>query len=269
MSVILEKYINFREEKGSILCLGLDPATPEMGGGMPESYFDTLSDSDAIARFCLDIIDETADSCCAVKMNAQYTFPLLPEHYESINKSAHEKGMLSILDVKLGDIGSSNDALLFWAKKVDFDAITFSPFAGNIKETVKKAHLFGIGVFVLTLMSNPEAVYFMREARIEGKKGYEWIAEQAGLCSADGVVVGATNTTEDEFAEIRELVGENCIILVPGVGAQGGDAERAIKFGGENIMINVGRAIIYDKSPAEAAEKYKNNFNRIRWGIEK
>ena len=65
--------------------------------------------------------------------------------------------MLAILDHKLNDIGSTNNSAMYWIKEMGFDAFTFSPFAGNTKETVETAHMKDLGVIVLTLMSNPKA----------------------------------------------------------------------------------------------------------------
>ena len=99
----------------------------------------------------------------------------------------------------------------------------------------------------------------MRDAVIEGKKGYEWIATQIRKENCDGAVVGATNS-ENEIKKIRQMMGEEKVMLVPGIGAQGGEIESVLKNGGKTL-INVGRSVIYGKNPEEKAKFYKNEFN--------
>ena len=89
---------------------------------------------------------------------------------------------------------------------------------------------------------------------MEGKRGYEWIAGEVARFGGDGVVVGATNN-EREMIEIREIIGNEKIILIPGIGKQGGDLE-TVKAAGENILVNVGRDIIYADDPEGKAKEY-------------
>jgi len=245
MAEFLQKYLNAREEKNSILCIGLDPAQP----GLRKE--NTMPDDD-IMGFCLNIIDKTSPYACAFKANSQYIlFDLNMEQLQELNQKIHKAGSLSILDHKLSDIGSSNLAAIHSANKAGFDAITFSPFAGNIKEAVNQCHSNGLGIFVLTLMSNPEA-RIQKEFSRSGENLYEWIATEAK--EADGLVVGLTeNATENEIQRIREIAGKDRILLCPGVGAQGGSADKLTEG---NSLVNVGRDIIYSKDPAKKASEF-------------
>ncbi|MCX6778019.1 MAG: orotidine 5'-phosphate decarboxylase [Candidatus Micrarchaeota archaeon] len=193
----------------------------------------------------------------------QYVMPLSLDDYKKINSAAHAAGLISILDNKLGDIGASNEAGIYWAAQAGFDALTFSPFAGNIEETTGFAHDKNLGIIVLTLMSNPEAKYFMRDNAIGGKKGYEWIAHEIGRCGSDGAVVGATNKDTDAIAQIRKAIGQEKVILIPGVGAQGGDLKSTHSAFGRNILVNVGRAVLYAKNPGTAAKEYNEMLNGL------
>jgi orotidine-5'-phosphate decarboxylase len=94
----------------------------------------------------------------------------------------------------------------------------------------------------------------MRDSQVENKRGYEWISQEVAKFGGDGVVVGATNQTR-EMLEIREIIGDEKIILIPGIGKQGGDME-SVKSAGDNILVNVGRDIIYADDPTAKAKEY-------------
>ena len=243
---MLEKYLKIRKEKNSVLCIGLDPREKK----------------ENLLPFCLNIIEKTSEFACAYKPNLQFLLPLSFEEMGKLTSAIHKANALAILDSKLSDIGSSNEAGMNWAKEMGFDAITYSPFSGNIEEMGKISSKYNMGIFALTLMSNPESKFFMRENSIEGKKGYEWIAGQIKKHNIGGSVVGATHITEQEIQKIRSLIGEDKIILFPGIGAQGGDLEKIFKYGGSNILINVARDIIYSSNPREKAEEYYNKMKR-------
>lgn len=255
--MLLNKYKKIREEKDSILCVGIDPL-------MQKFTLDNMDEN--ILNFCMDIVEQTADYACAFKPNSQFIlFALDMLQLQQLNDLIHERGCISILDHKLGDIGTTNLSALYWIKETGFDAFTFSPYAGNINEITTKAHNKGLGVFVLTLMSNPESAWIQKEFFRNGVPLFLDVADVAGKCGSDGVVVGATeNVSEEDMKEIRRRVGSEAIFLVPGIGAQGGDAEKAIRSGGENILINVGRSIIDEINPREKAKEYQQQFNKYR-----
>ena len=250
----IEKYLKAVQEKDSVLCLGLDPKPPL--GQKPDD-----KSVAKIAEYCKQMVEKTSGSCCAVKANLQFIFPFSLHHYREINRSIHAAGMVSILDIKLNDIGSSNAASIFWIKEAGFDALTFSPFAGNVSEGIGLAHENGLGIFVLTLMSNPESKYFMK-GEVEGIPAYRWISHQVAQARGDGVVVGATQKGR-EIEEIRDLVGNGTIFLIPGIGAQGGDEDVLRKAGG-NLLVNVGRSVLNAEDPAKEAEQFRQRFNLLR-----
>jgi orotidine-5'-phosphate decarboxylase len=215
-------------------------------------------------EFCMDSIRNVSDHCSAIKPNMQFVMAFGLERFRKLNALAHEKGLVSILDNKLGDIGSTNKSSFYWARQAGFDALTFSPFAGNIEEATNEAHKHSLGLIVLTLMTNPEAKYFMREAKIEGKTGHEWIAEKIGKIGSDGAVVGSTHTTTEEIANIRKLIGSDKVILIPGIGAQGGDLSGTIDAFGKSILVNVGRGVLYASNQKTEAKKYNEMLNGMR-----
>ncbi|MFH1055838.1 MAG: orotidine-5'-phosphate decarboxylase [Candidatus Altiarchaeota archaeon] len=258
----IKEYVRVSDEPTSNLCVGLDPALPEQRRSdvIKKQYAGDAGD--IILQFSLDIVDAVGDHCCAIKTNSQYAlFALSHNKLETLNQEIHKHGLLSILDHKLGDIGSTNDSALYWAKKCGFDAITFSPYAGNIREATEMAHQRELGIFVLDLMSNPEAEGFQKRTRFNETPLFLRVADDSKSAGSDGVVVGATDhVREVDIQKIRKTIGPNTIILFPGIGSQGGDVKKVFSNGGKNILINVGRHIIYANDPGKTAEEYNKRL---------
>jgi orotidine 5'-phosphate decarboxylase subfamily 2 len=257
-----DEYERVRKEKNSILCVGIDPALPDQRRtDVIKKQYPGDAD-DVILQFTMEIIDAVADHCCAIKLNSQYILFALGQHkLESINQQIHSWGLLSILDHKLGDIGSTNESALYWIQKCGFDALTFSPFAGNIREATDMAHNRDLGIFVLDLMSNPEAEGFHKKTRFNETPLFLRIADDAKSARSDGLVVGATDhVREVDIQKIRKVTGDERIILFPGIGSQGGDSKKILENAGENILINVGRHIIFSPNPGKIAEDYNKRL---------
>jgi len=261
-------------QKDSVLCIGLDPALPQQRNNntIPSKYIDRYNENDSRLNFCLDIINEVSDYCIAAKPNHQYIFGFSKKEHQVLTASIREHGMLSILDYKLNDIKDSVESSIFHILDCGYDAVTFNPLMGNMRETVGFAHSMGekrrgqeLGIIVLTLTSNPEALKYMKNANCPDSPMYLNIANEIKLTEADGAVVGATgHITETDISKIRNTIGDDKLLLIPGVGTQKGDFEKIIKCGGKNITINVGRDIIYSANPKEIAKKYNESFNIIR-----
>ncbi|MBU6998680.1 MAG: orotidine 5'-phosphate decarboxylase [Theionarchaea archaeon] len=241
-----EKFMAAMREKKSQLCVGLDPS-PETGG--PDDLLD----------FCSDIVEKTSDFCFCYKPNTQYVLPMGFSEIKALNDLIHRRGCLSISDHKLSDIGSTNRAALFWLSSMGFDALTYSPFPGNIRETIDVAQRYGLGIITLTLMSNPEADYFMKGV-VQGISGYEFTANQVAASNGLGAVVGATCEVED-IKKIHAILTKQ-LILAPGVGAQGGGLD-IVRIFKERTMVNVSRDIITHENPAERAHDYQALINNV------
>lgn len=270
MTEFVERYSRFSEEKDSILCVGLDPALPRQRSQntIPKKYLEKKTDeNEARLEFCLDIIDETSDLCCAYKPNQQYIWGFTKKQHKTLATAIHDAHAISILDYKLNDIGATIESALFHTHDCGYDALTFNPLLGNLQTTVNTAHEYKpqIGIIVLTLTSNPEAIKYQVQAIIGGRFLYVAIAEDVKRYRADGCVIGATgHITAPDIKTIRARAGEDKLLLFPGIGAQKGDAEKVIQTAGKNILINVGRAIIYSENPTEKAKQYNKTFNHLR-----
>jgi orotidine-5'-phosphate decarboxylase len=253
MTDFLEKYRNVRDEKNSVLCIGLDPLPSEVG-------------EEETLHHCLELVEKTSDYAAAFKPNSQFVlFNLRVKELRELTREIRSHGCISILDHKLSDIGSSNDAAIQQISASGFDAFIASPYPGNIKETSDLAHREKLGAIILGLMSNSQAVWIQKDATLGSKPLYQKIAEEVRTSGADGLVMGTTgHVTADDIRTTRVLAGSNALFLCPGTGAQGGEVQKAMDNTGPNVLLNIGRAITRDPSPRRRAEEYMNEMNRYR-----
>lgn len=265
MMSFLNRYIRLRKEKESVLCVGIDPALPRQREKktIPVKYVKDNDENEARLNFGLDIIEMVKDYTVAIKPNQQYLFGFTKKQHRKLVDSIRKHDMLSILDYKLNDISDTVESAIFHISESGYDAITFNPLPGNLQKVVQLAHNskkvrgYELGIIVLTLMSNPKAVSFMKKAMIGQLPLFKFISEQVRDCAADGCVVGATgHVTENNIKTIRRIVGPDKVFLIPGVGTQKGDVGKVLKSAGKNILINVGRDIIYSVNPARRAKEH-------------
>ncbi len=265
--------------KKSILCIGLDPVLPNIRDKyvIPEKYLKYSSESDIMLNFCLDIIDFTSDYAVAYKVNLNYVFDFTKNYHKKLVDYIHKHDCIAILDLKFNDIEDTAYVAIHHIAECNYDIITFNPLLGNLCNIVKICKDVGIkirnvevGVLSLVLTSNPDAVKYQKYVKMSEKPLYVLFTEEVKRCDALGCVVGATgHVTSEDIKTIRNIIGDDKIILFPGIGVQGGDIEKVVKNGGKLILINVGRDIIYSENPREKARQYLEmlrkyyNFNEL------
>ena len=268
MTSFAQRFVKALDEKKSYLCVGLDPA---VAGQREHDVIPTEHPPDQDARrirleFCLDMLEKTGDVAIAAKPNEQYVFGFTLEDHQTLTKVAHSKGLVCILDCKLGDIGDTAQSKLYWVHRAGYDAITVHTQQGNLRHMVSDAHGKHpqLGIFALVLMSNPEAVRYFKRAIHDGEPLYLSIARDVRECSADGCVVGATgHVTEQEIAVIANIVGQETVFLVPGLGAQKGEPNKVFRAGITKVLFNVGRDIMYSPDPQRKARDYAELLNNL------
>lgn len=269
MSEFASKLAEASRRNRSAVCVGLDPDVSRM----------PIAD---IRAFNRAIIDATRDLVCAYKPNLAFYEALGIEGLEALRDTlayARERAPDAVLlgDAKRGDIQSTNvkhaEALFdFWG----FDAITVNAFAGG-ESLAPFFERTDKGVFVWCRASNPGSQEFQDKplAVDDGRMPlYEWIAERAMTWSDNGnlgLVVGAT------YPEQLSVVRGRCPavpILIPAVGAQGGELEAAVRNGldtsgdAPNILINSSRSILYADGSAEGfADAARDAAANLREGI--
>jgi len=192
---------------------------------------------------------------CGIKLNFHLLLPLSGKEILKINKTAHRYGLQTIADIKLNDIGNTNQITTENLWNLGFDAVIANPIMGldSLKNLVKSAHKHDKGVITLCHMSAPEAkLSYDMEVKM-GKKQqlYQLFLNWALTAKVDGIVVGATFPKIIQYCSKK--AGKNLSIFSPGVGTQGGDANDVISAG-TNYLI-VGRTILNAKNPVSVAEK--------------
>lgn len=247
----------------SLLCIGLDPEPRKL----PDWCLDF---ADPVLAFNRHIIDLTSDLVCAYKPNAAF-YEALGGHgwstlYDTI-QYARSKGVPIILDAKRGDIGSSAAGYARAAfERMGADAITVNPYMGwdAVEPFVRYADR---GVFVLCLTSNSGAQDFqMLDGN--GRPLYERVAEQcAGWNERGNVGLVAGATYPDELCCVRRIAPDQWILL-PGVGAQGGNLDVALdntlRSDGSGVIVNASRAVAFADDPREAAMNLRDQINAAR-----
>jgi orotidine-5'-phosphate decarboxylase len=256
----------------TLLCVGLDPNPSRF----PEKF---KNSSTGIFDFCREIVDCTADLVCAFKPQIAYFSSCgAEEDLKRLIDWIHDKhpGIPVILDAKRGDIGSTAE---HYAKEAyvrfEADCVTLSPYMGSdsVAPYLKYPEK---GAFILCRTSNKGGDDLQMLRTADGDLIYERVAKLVDAWNTTGqlgLVVGATYPKE--LAAIRALVPE-LNFLVPGIGAQGGDIEAAVRSGmkadGTGLILNSSRAILYasseesdfrEKARAEA-QKTVDAINRAR-----
>ncbi|MFW6385389.1 MAG: orotidine-5'-phosphate decarboxylase [Halodesulfurarchaeum sp.] len=249
----------------SVVSVGLDPDPTRLPADVEDADLPRWA-------FNRRIIDETHEHAAAFKPNAAFYED--PDGWRSLEETiayAHGKGVPVVLDAKRGDIGNTARQ---YAKILDLvDAITVNPYLGtdSLQPFLSRADK---GVFVLCRTSNRGGRDLQDRELADGRTVYETVADLAGDWNERGnvgLVVGAT--VPEELSAIRERV-PTIPFLVPGVGAQGGDAEAAVEYGlAEGVgLVNSSRGIIFAGEDStrwagaagEAAKRLKRRLNAFR-----
>jgi orotidine-5'-phosphate decarboxylase len=237
----------------SLLCVGLDPDPARF----PAAW---KGDASRIHDFCAGIVDATKDLVCAFKPQIAYFHAHRAED-QLERLMAHIRrvapGVPVILDAKRGDIGATAEQYAREAfERYQADAVTLSPFMGfdSIEPYLRREDK---GAILLCRTSNPGGEDLQAQTLEGGEKLFERIARlAAGPWNRHGqlgLVVGATYPAE--IARVRELA-PTLPLLIPGVGAQGGDAEATVRAGwreGGPIVVNASRSVLYASSAEDWA----------------
>jgi orotidine-5'-phosphate decarboxylase len=263
----LEMLRDAQKRNGSLLCVGLDPEPSRFPAGLK-------GDSGKIFEFCARIVDVTADLVIAFKPQIAYFAAhraegQLEQLMNHMRRAAPHVPV--ILDAKRGDIGSTAEQYAKEAfERYGADAVTLSPFMGfdSVQPYLKYP---GKGAFLLCRTSNPggDDLQNQRLSSVEGQPLlYEHVARLAqgpwNVNGQLGLVVGATYPAEIE--RVRQ-VAPTVPLLIPGVGAQGGDAVATVKAGWRAdgpIIVNSSRAILYASDGEGYAEAARREARRTR-----
>jgi len=215
----------------------------------------------------IKILNSVHPYLCALKLNRQAVLPLgLFDGVQKIVDRAHDLGLPTIMDAKINDIGNTNRAIAEYYYKAGFDAVIASPFVGweeGLQPVFEVAEQMKRGVIILVYMSHKAASEGYGQTVQDPKTGklhpqYMVFAAKALEWKADGAIVGATYP--EKIREVHAVLKDKVHIYSPGVGAQGGDIEAAVKAGARYFI--VGRTIVLAEDPAETAERMRDVAQR-------
>jgi uridine monophosphate synthetase len=265
------------DDCSSVLCVGLDPHPADL----------PTPTAEVALEFCLKIIKATSRYAAAFKPNAAFFESYGPEGWaalkdviSAVQDESHRRGSMIpvILDAKRGDIASTAEAYAKSAfERLGAHAITLNPYLGRDSLEPYLAYKEK-GVFLLCKTSNPGAAD-LQDLPVAGAGAthalplHVHIAQLAqGWNTGNniGLVVGATQP--EALERVRE-VAPDLWLLVPGIGAQGGDLETALRLGlrkdGKGMLINVSRGISRASDPATAAAEFRDESINILYKLQK
>jgi uridine monophosphate synthetase len=267
----MESFFTFLEKRvddsSSLLCIGLDPHVDDLSAPTAEAARD----------FCLNLVKQTSRYAAAFKPNAAFFevfgaegWTALKDVVHAIQQESNRMGSMIpvILDGKRGDIASTAEAYAKSAfENLDVDCITLSPYLGkdSIDPFIQNSEK---GIFLLCKTSNPGSGDLQDLLLESGEPLHIHVARLAqawNLKNNIGLVVGATYP--ETLARVREAV-PTMWFLAPGVGAQGGELESALKAGlrkdGKGMLLPVSRAIARAEKPGIAAAEMRDEILHIK-----
>lgn len=253
-----KELVNQIHKKKSFLCIGLDVDVNKI----PEHL---LNEEDPIFAFNKAIIDATHHLCVAYKPNTAFYEAYGLKGWKALEKTINylnEKHpeIFTIADAKRGDIGNTSTmyAKAFF-EDLAFDSVTVAPYMG--KDSVEPFLAFDNKHTIMLALTSNEGAFDFQTKQVEGKELYKQVLETSkNWKNSENLmyVVGATKAKY--FADIRNIIPDS-FLLVPGVGAQGGNLQDVCKYGMNDsvgLLINSSRGIIFaskEKDFAQAAAK--------------
>ena len=250
------------KQKQSFLCVGLDTDIKKIPTHLLEL-------EDPIFEFNKQIIDATKEYCMAYKPNIAFYESRGVSGWNSLQKTLDyiPNDIFTIADAKRGDIGNTSDmyARAFF-ENMNFDAVTVAPYMGSDSVTPFLG-FDGKWAILLALTSNKGGLDFQTFKNENGKQLFEQVLEISQTWGTDEnmmYVVGATRA--EQLSDIRKII-PNHFLLVPGVGAQGGNLREVAKYGMNQdcgLLVNSSRGIIYAGNGTDFAEKAGNEAQKLQ-----
>ncbi len=203
------------------------------------------------------LLAEVGDSVAGVKVNWHLLLPVGLKGLTEVLRVCDSKGLPAIADMKLNDVGSTNQEAIDLLFSSGFSAVIANPFVGaeeGLSEVMAEARARGKGVVLLVYMSHAGA----KEGyglMFGGEPLYMEFARRAREWKADGVIVSAKSLPI--IRQVRGVLARDQLILSPGVGRQGGKADRAIIEAGTDFAI-VGRSIVEAADPVGATREFNS-----------
>ena len=257
-----EELISQIKLKQSFLCIGLDTDIKKI-----PSYL--LELEDPVFEFNKKIIDATKNFCVAYKPNIAFYESMGVSGWDALQKTLDyiPKDIFTIADAKRGDIGNTSKMYACaFLENMNFDAITVAPYMGQDSVT-PFLEFEDKWAIVLALTSNKGGFDFQNIKSEEGKQLFIQVLETSRNWGTDKnmmYVVGATRA--EQLEQIRKII-PNHFLLLPGIGAQGGNLQEVVKYGMNTdcgILVNSSRGIIYAGKGTDFAEKAREEAQKLQ-----
>jgi orotidine-5'-phosphate decarboxylase len=250
--------------KKSYLCVGLDTDIKKIPAHL-------LNTPDPVFEFNKAIIDATADLCVAFKPNIAFYEALGPKGWESLEKTVNyiPEGIFTIADAKRGDIGNTSELYArTYFDYFNFDSVTVAPYMGedSVKPFLIKP---GKWVILLALTSNPGSHDFqlITSSGIDKNYLFEQVIKKSQEWATDEQLMYVVGATRTEYLERVRALAPDHFLLVPGVGAQGGNLAEISRLGMNKqcgLLVNAARNIIYAGSGPDFAQKARLEAQRLQ-----
>ncbi|WP_395077856.1 orotidine-5'-phosphate decarboxylase [Flavobacterium sp.] len=259
-----QQLINQIKIKKSFLCIGLDVDLTKI----PQHLLEL---EDPIFEFNKAIIDATNDLCVSYKPNTAFYEAYGIKGWESLQKTINYINenypeIFTIADAKRGDIGNTSTMYAkAFLEDLNFDSVTVAPYMG--KDSVEPFLAFENKHAIMLALTSNEGAFDFQTLQTNGNQLYKQVLETSKTWkNAHNLmyVVGANKA--EYFSEIRKIVPDS-FLLVPGVGAQGGNLQEVCKYGMNSnigLLINSSRAIIYASNGIDFAEKAREEALKIQ-----
>ena len=263
-----KELINQIKKKKSFLCIGLDVDLNKI----PQHL---LKEDDPIFAFNKAIIDATHHLCVAYKPNTAFYEAYGLKGWKSLEKTINylnenHPEIFTIADAKRGDIGNTSSmyAKAFF-EDLAFDSVTVAPYMG--KDSVEPFLAFDDKHTILLALTSNQGAFDFQTKTIDGQELYKQVLETSKTWTNSKNLMYVVGATKAEFlADIRKIV-PNSFLLVPGVGAQGGNLQDVCKYGmNDNVglLINSSRGIIYASKDLDFAQAAKNCAENLQSQME-
>lgn len=246
-------YDDIVQRKGTSISLSLDPP--------PERFPDPKSR----LEFCRRAIEELSAYVVAVKLNENFVRGVPGDGLRELNDLARSKECITVLDCKMNDVEHTVSAGVRTVSELGFDGFTFNPVIGNSEHVVREASSKGLWTFALVIPSSPHAAATYLATLSTGERFFERLLDDAARAGSEGFVVGLGPFVDGPtLRRVRRRVGDDAVLLIPGLGAQGGELKVAARYGGERVLLNFGRSVLEAASPAERARELRDEAERLR-----
>ena len=253
------------DKKQSFLSVGLDPDLKKIPPHL-------LLEEDPVFEFNKAIIDATEEYAVAYKLNTAFYEANGAEGWESMRKTLAyiPKDIFTIADAKRADIGNTSTmyARAFF-ENMDFDSVTVAPYMGS-DSVIPFLEFQGKWAIILAATSNPGSLDF-QHLKADDQKLFETVIEKSSEWGNDENIMYVIGATRPEvLKEVRKII-PNHFLLIPGIGAQGGDLQAVCEYGMNQdcgLLVNSSRGIIYSDTSERFAEAASESAKALQHNME-